>query len=173
MPDDGRRRGSKQDSFEVRAARLADIDAVARLEAESFASDKLSRRSFRHFVKSPSAAFLVACRAGRPFGYAILLFRRGGRSARLYSIAVATNDAGRGVGSRLLSAAENAARQRGAERLHLEVRTDNPDAIRFYRVKGYREAGTRAGYYEDGMTALLFCRDLPAATASRSLRRAA
>ncbi len=102
MPDDSRRRGSKSDGFEIRAARLTDIDALARLEAESFASDKLSRRSFLRFAKSPSAAFLVACRAERrerPIGYAVLLFRRGGRSARLYSIAVAAEDAGRGVGS--------------------------------------------------------------------------
>ncbi len=150
---------------------------MARLEADSFATDKLSRRSFLHFVRSPSAAFLVACRGDRPLGYVVLLFRRGGRSARLYSIAVAAEEAGQGVGSRLLAAAEDTARGRNAERLHLEVRTDNPVAIRFYRQKGYREVGTREDYYEDGMAALLFSRNLtasrPVTTGSRGLSRAA
>jgi [ribosomal protein S18]-alanine N-acetyltransferase len=180
MPDDSRRRGSKRDGFEIRAAHLADIDALVRLEAECFASDKLSRRSFLRFAKSPSAAFLIACRADRkedPVGYAIVLFRRGGRSARLYSIAVSSEAAGRGAGSGLLAAAEAIARRRGAERLHLEVRADNPSAIRLYRLKGYRELGARDGYYEDGMRALLFSRALAVVAsttaAQRGLRRAA
>jgi [ribosomal protein S18]-alanine N-acetyltransferase len=172
MPDDHRRLGSKPKTFEIRRARLADIDALARLEAESFASDTLSRRSFLGLVKSPSAAFLVASCGEQLLGYAVVLFRRGTRSARLYSIAVAANEAGKGVGSRLLDAAEDAGRKRKAERLHLEVRADNAAAIRFYRQKGYQETGRRDGYYEDGMSALLFSR--PLATAAESpARRAA
>jgi ribosomal-protein-alanine acetyltransferase len=153
---------------------LGDLDALARLEAASFSSDKLSRRSFLRLTRSPTADLLVAADADRILGYAVLLHRRGGRSARLYSIAVGAEEAGRGIGSRLLAAAEERAKARGAERLHLEVRADNPAAIRFYRRKGYRETGARTGYYEDGMSALLFSRALPEAAAPpRALRRAA
>jgi ribosomal protein S18 acetylase RimI-like enzyme len=173
MPDDSRRPGSKRDGFEIGRVRLADIDALARVEAESFASDKLSRRSFLRLAKSPSAVFLVARGGDRLLGYALLLFRRGGRSARLYSIAVAREAGGRGIGSRLLEAAEDTARQRSVERLHLEVRVDSAAAIRFYLNKDYREVGRRDGYYEDGMGALLFSRALVARTSARSLRRAA
>jgi ribosomal-protein-alanine acetyltransferase len=162
--------------FEIRKARLADVDALARLEADSFASDKVSRRSFRQMVRSRSADLLVAVSGSAVLGYAIVLLRRGARTARLYSIAVDASAAGRGVGSRLLDAGEDAARARKAERLRLEVRTDNSGAVRFYRSKGYQETGRREGYYADGMAALLFARPLatpiPFAPARR-LRRAA
>jgi len=161
----------------MRRARFDDIDALTRLEAESFASDMLSRRSFLRFMRSPSAVFLIACRKSRILGYAVLLLRRGTRSARLYSIAVAAGESGHGVGSRLLDAAEAAARGRKAVVVRLEVRADNPAAIRFYERRGYRQIGTRPDYYEDGTTALLFSHLLhsagPVATPSRRLRHAA
>jgi len=164
----------KPDSFEIRRARLADIDALTRLEAASFASDKLSRRSFLRLIRSPSAAFLVAARGEKMLGYATVLLRRGTRSARLYSIAVDAHEAGQGVGSHLMEAAENAARGRKAARLHLEVRADNSAATRFYRRRGYAEIGRREGYYADGMAALLFARPLAAPLpATRRLSRAA
>jgi len=174
---DGRRRPiATRDGFVMRRARFDDIDALTRLEAESFASDMLSRRSFSRYMRSPSAVLLVACRKSRILGYAVLLLRRGTRSARLYSIAVAADKAGQGVGSRLLDAAEAAARERKAVVVRLEVRADNPSAIAFYERRGYRQIGTRPDYYEDGETALLFSHLLPAglvATPSRRLRHAA
>jgi [ribosomal protein S18]-alanine N-acetyltransferase len=177
MPEDSRRPPSKRPGFDIRNACSADVDALQRLEAASFRSDRLSRRSLAALTKSPSAAFLVACRGATLLGYAVLLFRRGTKAARLYSIAVTADEAGRGVGSRLLSAAEDAARKRSAARLRLEVRADNPAAIRFYERRGYEQVGQRAGYYEDGMTALLFSRPLPrpasAAVPARRFRRAA
>jgi len=144
----------------LREARSSDIDALAKLEAESFDSDRLSRRSLAALAKSPSASILVARKASGCIGYAALLVRRGGRSARLYSIAVAADAAGRGVGAGLLRAAENEARRRGATRMRLEVRADNTTAIQFYERSGYRLTGNRPDYYEDGMTALLYSREL-------------
>jgi ribosomal protein S18 acetylase RimI-like enzyme len=155
----------------IREARSNDIDALALIEADRFVSDKLSRRSLVALTKSPSAAMLVATRGGIPIGYAVLLTRRGGRSARLYSIAVAAEEAGRGVGSRLLAAIEDAARAHGVSRVHLEVRADNSVAAGFYQRAGYQPAGQRPGYYEDGMTALLFARELPNVAISSSRAR--
>jgi ribosomal protein S18 acetylase RimI-like enzyme len=181
MPQERRRPVPDPDPVAVRKAHLSDIDVLARLEAEAFASDKLSRRSFLRLTRSPTAAFLVACREGAPIGYALVLFRHGAASARLYSIAVAASQSGRGVGSRLLAAAEAVALRRGATRLRLEVRADNTAAIRFYEARGYRGIGRREGYYEDGMAALLLSRTLRVASlvpprlprAGRRLPRAA
>lgn len=118
---------------------------------------------------------LVACRAGEIVGYAILLTRRNIRSARLYSVAVAPQAAGQGIGRRLLAEMEAAARRRRARRLHLEVREDNKSAIRLYEQSGYGPIGRRPDYYSDGMTALLYARDLPPAARPRGapVRRAA
>ena len=159
MPEDGR--PPPGSGLVIREALSTDVDALARLEADRFTSDRLSRRSLAALARSPSACLLVACRGGGLIGYTLLLTRRGGRGARLYSIAVAAAEAGRGVGSRLLAAAEEVALLRSAERVYLEVRADNPRAVALYKRSGYRPIGERPGYYEDGTTALLFARDLP------------
>ena len=161
MPEDGRRPPEAGSGLVIREALSTDIDALTLIEADRFVSDRLSRRSLASLSKSRSACMLVASRGARPVGYAALLTRQGGHSARLYSIAVARDEAGRGVGSRLLAAAEEAAIERGVRRLHLEVRADNSTAVSFYERLGYKPAGQRPGYYEDGMTALLFARHLP------------
>src|SRR6202049_2374795 len=93
----------------LRPARLADVDALANLEQRVFRGDRVSRRGFRRFVRSPRAALMVAEEDGVLAGYALVLFREGRCIARLYSIAVAPQFAKRGLGSALLSAAEEAA----------------------------------------------------------------
>ncbi|MGH6925791.1 MAG: GNAT family N-acetyltransferase [Propylenella sp.] len=135
----------------------------------------MSRARFAVLAKRPSASVLVACEGRDILGYAILLARRSVPSVRLYSIAVAPESTGRGVGRRLLAEIEAAALRRRARRLHLEVRADNPKAIRFYERAGYALVGRRPDYYADGMTALLYSRDLPQRMRRRAppLRRAA
>jgi ribosomal protein S18 acetylase RimI-like enzyme len=148
---------------------------LAELEEEIFPSDRMSRRRFAALAKRPSARILLACRGRDILGYAILLTRRGIRTARLYSLAVAPEAAGQGIGRRLLSEIEAAARRRRALRLRLEVRADNGRAIRLYMDGGYGLIGRRPDYYSDGVEALLYARDLPPAVRRRDqpLRRAA
>src|SRR5215204_1170513 len=87
----------------IRAAEPGDLDSLVELEHRVFATDRLSRRSLRRFLKAPSAELSVAEEAdGRLAGTAILLFRPGSKVARLYSIAVAPRMEGRGVASMLL-----------------------------------------------------------------------
>src|SRR5205807_9615982 len=92
----------------VRKAERADLDALMDLEHRVFAPDRLSRRSLRQFLKSPSAEVMVAEDNGLA-GTAIVLFRRCSLLARLYSLAVAPHMGGRGVGPLLPKAAEAAA----------------------------------------------------------------
>jgi hypothetical protein len=118
-------------------------------------TDRISRRSLRRLLRTPSAAFLVAEHDGLA-GYALVLFRASNAIARLYSVAVAPHLAGRGIGAALLAAAEDAALARGATRLRLEAHEANPPAIALYRNAGYRLFGRHAHYYEDGGAALRF-----------------
>lgn len=56
-------------------------------------------------------------------------------------IAVRQSHRGRGVGQRLMRAAEDWARDRGAEVLTLDAHPGNEDAIHFYRQQGFRSSG--------------------------------
>jgi ribosomal-protein-alanine acetyltransferase len=162
MPREGLSPPVASFDLKIRKARSLDADALARLEEEIFSSDRMSRRRFAALANRPSARVMVAWHGTEVAGYAILLTRRGIRTARLYSLAVAPWAAGRGIGKRLLSEIEAAARRRRVRQLRLEVRADNPRAIRLYEDSGYRRIGERSNYYGDGMTALLYARDLPA-----------
>src|SRR5262249_18077301 len=150
----------------VRKAARDDLDALIELEERVFATDRLSRRSLRRFLASPSAELVVAQLAGRLAGNAIVLFRPRALVARLYSIAVAPAMGGRGVAPMLLAAAEAAALARGCRALRLELPVTNHAAIARYRKSGYREFGRLRKYYEDGGDALRFEKrlavDLPA-----------
>jgi ribosomal protein S18 acetylase RimI-like enzyme len=145
----------------VRTAERGDLDALMELEHRVFATDRLSRRSLRHFLQSPTAAVIVAAEDdGRLAGTAIALFRPRSLVARLYSIAVAPHMGGRGVAQMLLAAAERAARDRGCSAMRLEVHETNHAAVARYRKSGYREFGRHAAYYEDGGDALRFDKSL-------------
>lgn len=149
-------------SVGVRRAEPSDLPALLALEQRTFASDRMSPRQLRYHLVHPRNALLVAELGGKLVGAALLLLRRIGRSARLYSIAVAESARGRGIGRLLLARCEEVARAAGAERLALEVRVDNEPALGLYRDMGYRPFAIRRRYYEDGMDAIRLYKPLAA-----------
>ena len=159
----------------LRPAELSDVEPLMALEQQVFAGDRITRRGFRRFVASPRAALIVASADSDLAGYALVLFRDRSIIARLYSIAVAPEFSGRGIGVALLSAAEEAALDRGFSIIRLEVHERNERAIDRYRKTGYREFGRRSHYYADRGHALRFEKvlnpRLACATAPRYFRQ--
>lgn len=147
----------------LRQAQPADIPALLAIEERCFETDRLTRRSFHHMITRGNAMVLVERHGTVTAGYAMLAFHAGTSLARLYSFAVDPPFRGTGVGTRLLRAAEQAARARDCIYLRLEVRRDNTAAIALYKRNGYREFGVYADYYEDHMEALRLEKRLGAA----------
>jgi len=137
-------------AFLIRRATVTDLPALLALERSAFTTDHLSPRQYRQHLDSPTAIVLVAADESGVLGTALVFFRRESDLARLYSIAVAHDARGRGVGEALLAAVEQAALRRGARRMRLEVRQDNAAAMRLYERGGYTQFAQRPGYYEDG-----------------------
>jgi [ribosomal protein S18]-alanine N-acetyltransferase len=75
--------------------------------------------------------------------------------AHVATIASHADWRGCGLGHTVLLALIAAAITRGAERSTLEVRVGNAVARRLYEQVGYRWAGTRRRYYQDGEDALI------------------
>ena len=147
----------------VRAASPDDLDAIHALEVAAFPGDRLSRRSLRGFLRAAHRPLFVAKFSEKLAGYALIALRKGGRSARLYSLAVDPGHGRRGVGRALLQACERYARAHGRSALRLEVRYDNASAIALYEKMGYRQFGQYEGYYADGAAALRFEKRLDSA----------
>lgn len=136
-------------SVRVRAARASDAAGILQLE-QSFPGDRMSARSVRHFLRAPGACVRVAVIGAGVAGAIILLLRRNSRWARIYSVAVDPQWRGRGIGRRLVLAAEADARRRGCAGVALEVREDNAGARALYDDLGYHPDAVLPGYYEDG-----------------------
>jgi ribosomal protein S18 acetylase RimI-like enzyme len=138
----------------VRRGTPDDLAALGAIESSVFPGDRLSRRSFRRLLSSPSAVTLVAVAEHRILGYAILLLRKSSSVARLYSLARMATEGNRGVGTALLEAVEREAAARGALQMRLELRPDNEGARALYERHGYVVFGRTADYYEDHADAL-------------------
>src|ERR1700742_4941987 len=110
----------RQGGVNIRAARPRDLEAIARLENESFESDRVSRRSLREFLKAPHRPVIVATIDDELAGYILVSLRKGARALRIYSLAVGARFARRGVGRALLQASEAYARRHRREALTLE-----------------------------------------------------
>ena len=96
----------------IRPASPIDLPALVELERHCFSSDRISQRSFKAFIRHGAHQLLVCREADTLLGYALLLFRRGTLLSRLYSLAVAPDQRGKGVAMLLLDAAEQLARDR-------------------------------------------------------------
>ncbi len=157
----------------IRRATAADVAALVALEASIFPEDPFNGRQVRYLVLRARGAVMVAiagrqCDGARLVGAAMVLWRRGGRSARLYTLAVAPDARGRGVGTRLLSACEAAAAAAGCAAMRLEVRAANAGARAFYRGRGYRPIAILPGYYEGGGDGIRMGRELAAGQTARA-----
>ena len=138
----------------IRPATLEDLPALMEIEARAFTHDRISRRNFRHLLTGANALSLVDRDRQGLCGYVTVLFNRRSPRARLYSLAVDPRCRGRGLGTKLLAAAEKACRAHGCGALRLEVHPRNSTAQRLYRQAGYREFGHYPAFYEDGADAL-------------------
>src|SRR6185312_11970015 len=112
--DPGRTRGAdlfsmnnwRQGGIVVREARPRDLDAIARIENESFESDRVSRRSLREFLRAAHRPVIAAAIDDELAGYVLVSLRKGARALRIYSLAVDARFGRRGVGRALLQACE-------------------------------------------------------------------
>ncbi len=134
----------RQGSISIRAARPRDLDAIARLENELFESDRVSRRSFREFLRAPHRPVIAATIDDELAGYVLVSLRKGARALRIYSLAVGARFARRGVGRALLQAAEAYGRRHRRRRSPSKCATTMRRRSRFTRAAAFASlASTR------------------------------
>ncbi|MGZ8226468.1 MAG: peptidase C39 family protein [Methylococcaceae bacterium] len=140
----------------IRQAQSTDLDDLVKLENVSFITDRLSRRSFRHWLITEHRALLVAEVMQSVVGYILIIYHPGTRLARVYSLAVLPEYRGAGIAKALLLAGEQAACDDGRLYLRLEVSIDNISAISLYEALGFQKFGLYRDYYEDHKDALRY-----------------
>ncbi len=143
------RRESGQVSAALREVRLPRPVAV-RYPRNPFAlADEWTRK----------AAVLVAVESA-PLGYACIVEHGAATVAWVTDLVVAPEQRRRGIGSLLLQAAEDWARQRGCRMIIFEVQAKNQPAIRLAQKSGLEFCGYNDHYYANQDVALFFGRTL-------------
>jgi len=122
-----------------------DVPWVAELESMAFTSP-WKAESFRRLLGRPGAELWVVEEESELLAYAVLWCVLD--QAELANIAVVPEARGRGIGGRLLDHLVEVARERGARSIFLEVRGSNRAARALYAGRGFREVGSRRGYYD-------------------------
>ena len=146
----------------IRPATAADIDALVALEASFPEEDRFDRRTWRRLLCGHASVLVCDTPKDGLLAAAVMLYRKGARIARLYSITVAPEARGKGLARALMAACEADAAERGARAVRLEVRSSNSSAIRLYEAGGYRVIATLESYYPDGEAALRMEKSLEA-----------
>jgi len=142
---------SRRAAPSVRTGRASDLPLLVALEERSVpAEDRFTTPTWRRLLgpglASGSAQILVIEGAG--LAAAIVgLIRKGGRTARIYSLAVDPACRGRGLAGILLNALARGAERRGCHWLSLEVRETNEAALGLYGKLGFVVRSRLPAYY--------------------------
>jgi ribosomal-protein-alanine acetyltransferase len=148
-------------SVTLRPAIEQDVPAIMAIERASFPTDAWSEAAMRSTLLDTDSVAELALVDSRVAGYAALLAPIGAPDADVLTIAVGAELRGRGVGRALLIHLLDAAGRRGARRVFLEVRADNPVAQALYASEGFEPIGRRPHYYQpDDVDALVMRLDL-------------
>lgn len=141
----------------VRKWTIDDLRAIAAIEKACFA-EPWSEETLRDAFARENYFALVLETEGKTVGYACgtTLFE----IAELPRIAVLKEYRGKGLGGALMERFFETVKERGAERIFLEVRVSNASAIGLYVSRGFEKTRVRKKYYGDGEDAVEMKKEL-------------
>lgn len=134
--------------LEVRALRSSDTEFVRQLSVEAFT--EFSRHAgARTLWMAEHFTALVAERAQRQVGFAVVRLQRKPELSELAAIAVSEAERGRGVGQVLLRAVEARARAHPSTGVLLHTADANVAALELFLKRGYRIQRRLERHYVD------------------------
>jgi len=133
--------------LEIRPMTTADLSAVLEIEKALFPIDAWTDALFLAELAEVAISrdVSVAILDSQLVGYAS--FRYVGKQGDVNTVAVASNQQGKGIGSALMDWLESQAVLRNVREIFLEVRSDNEAAIKMYATRGYERIDIRRNYY--------------------------
>ena len=146
----------------LRRGRLADVDALFRLDLQCFEEPfRFSRKTMAALVHSPASVTLVMEQDEEV--QAFLIGQTEKRLARIYLATLDVNPRRRraGLASQLVDGLEREAYGTGMEQIWLHVSERNEPALKFYTARSYGVIGREADYYAPGEHALVYAKRLP------------
>lgn len=133
--------------LEIRPMTTADLSAVLEIEKTLFPIDAWTDALFLAELAEVSISrdVSVAILDSEIVGYAS--FRYVGKQGDVNTVAVASDQQGKGIGTALMDWLESQAALRNVREIFLEVRSDNEVAIKMYAAREYERIDIRRNYY--------------------------
>jgi ribosomal-protein-alanine N-acetyltransferase len=146
-----------EDELEIVEATADDVDAVHRIESESFPVP-WRREFFAAEVIGQSRYNIVARKDGVIVGYlfGMWIFDE----MHVNKIAVDATQRRRGIANALMQRCFEFAREHEIFSISLEVRQSNHPAQEFYRSLDFENSYIRKSYYPDGESAVVMVREM-------------
>ena len=135
---------AEQRELQLRPMKTADIDKIVTLENECQLSS-WGATSYQAELLNPSAVLLTAIVHDEVVGF--FSGRMMADEFEIYTIAVAPKFRRQGLGAKILIAALEIAKMKGAKHAYLEVRAANEPAKKMYERHGFTLTGKRKEYY--------------------------
>ncbi|HJX84366.1 MAG TPA: N-acetyltransferase [Candidatus Angelobacter sp.] len=134
--------------------KLLAVDEICFVPGIAYTEEEL-----RHFLTQPTAIALVGEKAGKIEGFVIAdRFRARGAGrwmGHIITLDVLPEAQRHGLGTKLLTRAEEELKTAGCDHVALEVAEDNSPAIGFYKKHGYTVLKILPRYYLDSIDGLL------------------
>jgi ribosomal-protein-alanine N-acetyltransferase len=147
----------------IRDFKPEDFETLWRIDQECFPPGiSYSRKELKSYVCLRGAFTLVAADAA--IEIAGFLVGHNGPTGHIITIDVVAGARRAGVGSLLLTAAEDRLRTSGSSAVGLETAVDNISALSFYKRHGYDVIRTWPRYYSNGVDALVLKKSLNQST---------
>jgi L-amino acid N-acyltransferase YncA len=133
---------------EARESDVTELTGIFNAYADTWATffdEAISEDNFRHMQQEAKGyPFLVAERLGRPVGFGLLRpfhFSPLMRRAAMTSYFLHPDERGRGLGSMLLAALEQAAAKMGVDNLVAPIVSHNSESLAFHERRGFQRCG--------------------------------
>jgi ribosomal protein S18 acetylase RimI-like enzyme len=138
----------KQSSVLIRKTTAEDIEAITEIEQKCFPEPTAYPKSqLAYLTLKANSTSLVETENGKLHGFIIVTYRNGSCVGSVETIDVDPQFQNRGVGKRLLAAAEENMKQRGMRFSRLETSEGNQTALNLYQKAGYVIKKKLPGFY--------------------------
>lgn len=144
--------------MKIRKCKYEDILSVSELEKECFKGESWSFGTIATAFDNPAYEMVVAEEDGEILGYGCTCTAM--ENCDLENVLVAEEYRRGGVGRAILNALLDNAKERGAEKVFLEVRVSNSAALMLYLSCGFKGVHARTRYYSDGEDCLVMVKDI-------------
>ncbi|MFK2827187.1 ribosomal protein S18-alanine N-acetyltransferase [Bacillus sp. B190/17] len=131
----------------IRLMTVDDIEEVHEIDISCFTTPWTKESLMNEVNNNYFALYYVAEYEGKPIGYCGMWLVLD--ESQITNIAILPEFQGRGFGEKLFVFVMNAAKEKGASVMTLEVRVSNTAAQGLYQKLGFQPGGIRRNYYSD------------------------